>query len=105
MLYTKNTTMKKLKFAFLAVLIMVPVATHAPEPEDRNLAGLTSSEYIKVYATDGVFDDKFHIYIYGNAERRKAHNPRGYSVPYNEISYMKLDNRDRILDIKTAEEL
>lgn len=99
---TVATMINKLKFALLAVLIALPVVAHAPATVDRNLAGLTDSEYIKVYPIRAIFDDRFTVYVFGRAERWNVKNPKGFQIQYNKKMLYKLDSDNNILDIRAT---
>lgn len=93
------------KFGLLAVLISIPLVAYAPATDNTPDGEILTDGYYTVMAFEGLFDDRFEIYIFGLAQKVKVYNKAGLDIPYNKKVYFKLDKKYRILDIRTAQEM
>jgi len=97
--------MNKLKFGFLAVMLMLPTLGTNPPEQATETPQITYEGYYKVMPFEDLFDDQFDVYIFGLATKQEVYNPIGLEIPYNKKVYMKFDNHWKIIDIKTATEM
>lgn len=89
--------MKRLLSIALALVLLTPQSAITPTAGG---VGHAYPTYLKVMPFETNFDDRFHVYIFGSAERLEVRNPNGFDIPYNEVCYLTLDEKNRIVELK-----